>query len=190
MPTSPTRHSHLLRAADALLLVVDMQEPFLRAIWERHRVEANVARLIDAAAVLGVPVIATLQYMARMGGVTPDIARRLPAEPAPIDKMAFSCAAEPACMEAIQGAGRSQVLICGVETHICVSQTVHDLLAAGLQVHVASDAVSSRVEANWRLGLERAAGAGAIVTSTEMAIYELLVMAGTPEFSRILPLVK
>lgn len=164
------RHPDLLRVTDTVLLVVDMQEPFLRAAWERERVVRNVCTLLDAAAVLQVPVVATLQYAARMGGPIPEVAERLPAGIEPLDKLTFSCAADEGCMTAISAAGRSQVLVCGVETHICVSQTAHDLLARGLQVHVAGDAVSSRAEANWRSGLARIAEAGATVTSTESAI--------------------
>jgi nicotinamidase-related amidase len=188
--TDLPRHRALLRADDTVLVVVDMQEPFLRFAWERERVVRNVRTLLGAAGVLGVPVVATLQYAARMGGLIPEVAERIPAGVDALDKLTFSCAADHGCAAAILRAGCGQVLLCGVETHICVCQTAHDLLARGLQVQVAGDAVSSRAEANWRNGLARIERAGGIITSTESAIYEMLYRAGTAEFSAILPLVK
>jgi nicotinamidase-related amidase len=190
MSAAPLRHPALLRADDTVLLVVDMQEPFLRAAWDRERVVRNVCTLLGAASALRLPVVATLQCAARMGDVIPEVAERLPAGTVPLDKLTFSCPADAGCAAAIATAERKQVLLCGVETHICVCQTAHDLLAQGFQVHVAGDAVSSRTEDNWRNGLSRIEHAGGIVTSTESAIYELLYRAGTPEFSAILPLLK
>ncbi|MCX6379780.1 MAG: isochorismatase family protein, partial [Armatimonadetes bacterium] len=90
----------------------------------------------------------------------------------------------------LQRSGRKQVLLCGVETHICVNQSAHDLTAAGYQVHVVADAVSSRTELNWRLGLDKMRQGGVLLSSTELALYELMQMAGTPEFKAMLPVVK
>lgn len=185
-----TRHPHLLRPDDTILVVLDMQEPFLKNIWERERVVTNVCRIMDAARILLVPVVPTLQYAERMGGVIPEISRRLPSHSLPFDKLCFSCMGSDAFHSEIHRSGRKQVLLCGVETHICVSQTAHDLLAQGYQVHVAADAVSSRTQQNWEIGLQRMSKAGVFISSTEMAIYELLYQAGTPEFRQILELVK
>jgi nicotinamidase-related amidase len=190
MNPSPTRHPALLRAEDSLLVVVDMQEPFLRHVWERERVLKKAATLIQAAAILHVPVVATTQNAQRMGGPVPEVAALLPPG-APFDKMSFSCAAESGFALDLRRRGHRQVILCGVETHICVSQTAHDLITQGYQVHIVADAVSSRSERDWQTGLRRMEQrAGIIITSTEMAIYELLFQAGTPEFREVLKLIK
>lgn len=180
----------LLRGDDTLLMVVDMQEPLLRDIWERERVVRNVCILLDAARELRIPVVPTLQNSRRLGGPIPEVGSRLPAQCVPFDKLAFSCCADGAVMSDVQRSGRKQVLICGVETHICVSQTALDLAAQGYQVHVAADAVSSRVESNWCVGLRRMEQTGVQISSTEMALYEILGEGGTPEFKAVLQLVK
>lgn len=179
-----------MRADSALLLVVDMQEPFLREIWERKRVIRNVSLLLEAARILNVPVLSTLQYARRMGGPIPEIAELLPESPPPMDKLCFSCAGDSAIAEAIRTNGRNQVLICGIESHICVCQTALDLVNQEHQVHVAVDAVSSRTESNARIGLRKMETAGVIPSSAEMAIYEMLNEAGTPEFKSIVELVR
>ena len=188
--TRSSRHSALLRAEDTLLIVVDMQEPFLRNIWERDRLVKNVATLIDAARILRVPVLPTQQNTEKMGETIPEIAKRLPSMCVPFDKMCFSGLADSAIASEVSRSGRKQILLGGIEAHICISQTAHDLLAAGYQVHVAADAVSARSESDWQIGLRRMERAGAFITSTEAAIYELLGEAGTPEFREILLLVK
>jgi nicotinamidase-related amidase len=184
------RNSSLLRADDTLLMVIDMQEPFLRGIWERDRVVENVATLMKAAKILRVPIVPTLQYQERMGGCIPEIARLLPALSEPFDKLSFSCMGDDAITSEVNRSGRKQVLLCGVETHVCVHQTALDLQALGFQVHVAADAVSSRTERNWQVGLERMRSAGIQISSVEMAAFELMVEAGTPEFREIISLLK
>ncbi len=166
-----------------------MQEPFLRSIFERERVISNTIKLIRAAGVLGVPVITTLQYQARMGDVIPEVAELLP-DSTRLDKMTFSCCGVECFGGAIAEAGRRQVLLCGVETHICVSQTAHDLLHVGYSVQVAEDAVSSRKDSDWRTGVAKMRGSGVVVTSSEAAIYEMLRDATAPEFKQILDVVK
>ncbi len=185
-----TRHPYLLQRETSALVVVDMQEPFLGAIHEREPLTANVLLLCQAARLLGVPLLATVQYAARMGGVVPPVAAVLPQGVEPLDKLCFSCAGSDAFAGSLAATGRRQVLLCGVETHICVSQTAHDLLAAGYQVHVAADAVSSRSLEKHKLGMERVRDAGARPCAAEAAVYEWLREAGTPEFKEILKLVK
>jgi nicotinamidase-related amidase len=185
------RHPELLRRDDCTLVVVDMQEPFLNAIHGREALTANVLLLCRAARVLNIPVLATLQYASRMGGVIPEVTEALePDAPAPIDKMQFSCAGQSDFRRALEAAGRRQVLLCGVETHICVSQTAHDLKHAGYAVHVAPDAVSSRTLERHKLGMERIRDAGIKPVAAEAAVYEWLYEAGTPEFKEILKLVR
>lgn len=184
------RHSTILHQEDALLLIVDMQEPFLRSIWERERLVKNVTVLLEAARQFRMPIVPTQQNTDRLGATIPEIGKKLPSLCVPFDKMSFSCCADDALMSEIQRSGRKQVLICGVEAHICIAQTALDLIAHGWQVHVAADAVSSRTQSNWQLGLNRIERAGGILTSTEAAVYELLMEAGSPEFRELLPLFK
>jgi nicotinamidase-related amidase len=183
------RHPGLLRRDDCALIVVDMQEPFLNAIHGRAALTANVVLLCRAARVLGVPILATLQYAARMGGTVTEVAEAIGADAA-IDKMCFSCAGSQAFAAALTATGRRQILLCGVETHICVSQTAHDLLHAGYQVHVAPDAVSSRTLEKHKLGMERIRDAGIHPCAAEASLYEWLREAGTPEFKEILKWVR
>jgi nicotinamidase-related amidase len=190
-PTIP-RHPYLLGRDTCALVVVDMQAPFLNAIFERERLTKNVLLLCRAAALLNVPAIATVQYAERMGGLVPEVADALPSGTADLalDKMCFSCAGSDAFLDALAQTGRRQILLCGLETHICVSQTAHDLLHAGYQVHVAADAVSSRTLEKHKLGMERIRDAGARPCAAEAAVYEWLREAGTPEFKEILKLVR
>lgn len=184
-------HPNILIRADSALLVVDMQEPFLRAIHDRDRLTANALILIQAAKILGIPVLATVQYAQRMGGVAPEISAALPADsPAPIDKLTFSCVGNSEFRNLLNQVGRKQIVICGVETHICVAQTALDLAQSGYQAHVAADAVSSRTFDKHKLGMERIRDSGVLPCAAESAVYEWLVAAGTPEFKSILALVK
>jgi nicotinamidase-related amidase len=185
-----SHHPHLLSPENALLVVVDMQEPFLRNIFQRERVLPNVCALISGANVLQIPVIGTTQYASRMGDIVQEVRRLVPVRQPVFDKMTFSCYADASFSSEIVRSGRKQILLCGVESHICVNQTAHDLIASGYQVHVATDAVSSRSESNYRLGLEKMRQGGVLMSSVEMALYEMLQKAGTAEFRGILDIIK
>jgi nicotinamidase-related amidase len=184
------RHSHVLSRESTLLVVVDMQEPFLRGIHERDRLTSNVQLLVQAAGILNVPLLPTLQYAERMGGVVPEVAHLLPPQIKPLDKLSFSCAGSDTFQAILQDSARRQILLCGVETHICVSQTALDLVALGYQVHIAADAVSARSVEKHKLGMERMRDNAILPCAAEAAVYELLGAAGTPEFKAILTLVK
>ena len=185
------RHPQLLRAEQTLLLVIDMQEPFLRKIQRSRDLYRHVDLLLDIARILEIPVIATVQYSDRMGGIVPRVYQKLPSvSRPPLDKLCFSCSGDEEIAARIAESGRKQILICGVETHICVSQTALDLLTASYQVHVAADSVSARSESTHQIGLDRMRRAGVTVTSAEAAIYELLYQAGTPQFKEALRLIK
>ena len=189
--TEAPRHPHLLRHDAAVLAVVDMQETFLRVIQGRERLTANVRLLIESAKVLGVPILATTQYAQRLGPFSEEIVSALPAEaPAPTDKLSFSCAGSPEFMGRLHGLGRAQILICGLETHICVAQTALDLASQGYQVHVAADAVSARSLEKHKLGMERMRDSAVLPCAAEGAVYEMLHQAGTPQFRAILALVR
>ncbi|HWR97621.1 MAG TPA: hydrolase [Candidatus Methanoperedens sp.] len=169
---------------ETVLLVVDIQERLAAVMGEREKVVANAGHLIAAAQLLGVPVLHTEQYPKGLGPTVPELRGPL-APAAPVEKMTFDCCGEPTFTPAFEQAGRSTVVVCGMETHICVLQTVLGLLAQGLVVHVAADAVCSRSPENARVALELMRDAGAVVTCTETVMFQLLVRAGTPEFKAI-----
>jgi len=179
-----------LRQNSTLLVVIDMQPPFLQNIWEGERLVGNVTTLLEAARLLRLPIVPTQQNTDRMGASIPEVTKRLPSLCVPFDKMCFSCCSDDAFISEVSRSGRKQVLLCGVETHICIAQTALDLIATGYQVHVSADAVSSRTQPNWQIGLNRIERAGGILTSTEAAVYELLAEAGTADFREMLPFFK
>jgi nicotinamidase-related amidase len=178
-----------LTRARAALVVVDVQERLLPAIFEKERVLENTLRLIRGAGVLQVPVIATEQYRKGLGPTVPEVAAAIPGF-APMEKVAFSACGAAGFVPALREKKASDVVLCGIEAHVCVLQTCLDLLDEGFRVFVASDAVSSRTPGNARLGLNRMHAAGAVIASTEMVLFELLEKAGTDEFKQVLALVK
>ena len=167
------------------LVIVDVQGRFRSAVLDFERVAGHAGILAESAHVLALPTVVTEQYPRGLGPTVSEVADHLEGA-RPIDKTAFSAARA----EGFDLGGRSQVLVCGIEAHVCVSQTVHDLLDAGHEVHVARDAVTSRTEENRELGLQKMEGAGAVVTSVETALFELLGGAGSPEFRIIQALIK
>ena len=190
-----------LDPAECALIVIDIQEKLLPPIFERERVVNNSQLLIRAAGILDIPTIATTQYRKGLGEVISGVKALLPHEA--IDKQMFSCFGSdvfcsvlkrlptpPQAGETWGPPGRNSVLLCGMESHICVAQTALAALREGYLVHVASDAVSSRTEWNWKIGLDRMRTAGAVISSTEMIIYELLRASGTDEFKNMLQYLK
>jgi nicotinamidase-related amidase len=180
-----------LEAEQCALIVVDVQEKLLPPIFERERLVRNSQLLIRLAGILKIPAIVTTQYSKGLGSTVPEISSLLP-EVETIDKLNFSCfASDVFCstLKRIPG-NRNTVLVCGMESHICVMQTALGALRDGYLVHVASDAVSSRTEWNWKIGLQRMQAAGAIISSTEMIMYELLRSSGSPAFKELLPYLK
>jgi nicotinamidase-related amidase len=175
--------SRVLERERAALVVIDVQEAFRQAVGEFDAVARNAGVLVQGARELGLPVVVTEQYPQGLGETVPEVAEHLDVERHP--KTVFSAARA----QGFDLAGREQALVCGIEAHVCVEQTVQDLLDRGIEVHVAADAVSSRTALNRRLGLEKMERSGAWVTSTEMALFELLGEAGTPEFKAIQKLV-
>jgi nicotinamidase-related amidase len=178
-----------IQRPQAALVVVDIQERLLPAIFEREGVVRNAVRLIQGAGVLKVPVFASEQYRKGLGATVPEVAEAI-AGFAPMEKMTFSAARIDGFGRTLKRQKLSDLLLCGIETHVCVSQTCLDFLDAGFRVFVAADAVSSRTSENHRLGLDRMREAGAALVSTEMALFELLEQAGTEEFKQILALVR
>jgi nicotinamidase-related amidase len=176
----------MLRAEDCALCVIDIQEKLLPAIWEKERVLTNSQMLIRLALMLEIPILASTQYKKGLGETVPEIASLLP-DVHFVDKLEFGCFGNgDFCSSVATLAGRNTLLVCGIEAHICVTQTVLGALNSGNVVHVAADAVSSRTELNWRIGIERMRDAGAVISSTEMMMYELMGRSGTPVFKEML----
>jgi nicotinamidase-related amidase len=165
----------------AALVVIDIQEAFRKAIPVFDDVAVAAGVLVEGAKAVGIPVVATEQYPNGLGRTVPEVADHLPDETHPIEKVVFSAAEA----DGFDLGGADQALVCGIETHVCVNQTVIDLLASGVDVHVAEDAVASRSKQNWRLGLEKVERAGATRTSVETALFELVGRAGTDEFKHV-----
>jgi len=181
--------NHRIRRSQAGLLVVDIQERLLPAIFEKEQVVQNSVRMIKGAAVLGLPVLATEQYRKGLGATVPEVAGAI-AGFAPFEKLVFSALGAAALGPALKAKNVRDVILCGIEAHVCVSQTALDFLAMDYRVFAVADAVSSRTAENARTGIERMRGAGAVIVSTEMVLFELLEKAGTDEFKQILALVK
>src|SRR6202046_1528856 len=184
-----------LEADKCALLVIDLQEKLLAPIFQKERLVRNSQLLIRAAGILKIPALVSTQYAKGLGGTVPEV-RSLLSTVQPgieaIDKQLFSCfGSEAFCslLKRLPGQ-RNTLLLCGMESHICVTQTALGALREGYLVHVASDAVSSRTELNWRIGLDRMRGGGAILSSSEMMIYELLRSSGAPAFRELLPFLK
>lgn len=180
-----------LEADQCALIVVDIQEKLLPPIWQKEQLVKNSQMLIRLAGILKIPTIVSTQYAKGLGNTLPEIASLIPAV-TPVDKVMFSCfGSDVFCsmLKRLPGQ-RTTALLCGMEAHICVMQTALAALREGYLVHVASDAVSSRAEWNWRVGLDRMRAAGAVISSTEMMIYELLRSSGAPAFKEMLPYLK
>jgi nicotinamidase-related amidase len=167
---------------DTALLVVDVQDKLVPKIAHKERVVWNVRRLIDGAKILGLPVIGSEQYPKGLGPTVADVAARLGPVPS---KLTFSCGGCSGLFDTLRDRGIHKILVCGTEAHVCVAQTVFDLLADGWRVYVAADAVGSRFEIDYRTAIGRMDSAGATLTTVEAALFEWCEAAGTPEFKQI-----
>jgi len=172
----------LLSRDRAALVVVDVQEGF-RPYDSFAGVAGACGKLVHAARILGVPALVSEQYPKGLGSSAPELDLQ---DERRIEKTVFSAARA----DGFDLGGAEQAIVCGIETHVCVSQTVHDLLADGVEVHVPADAVGSRHQLDYQRGLERLERAGAVVTTVEAALFELLERAGTPEFKAVQALIK
>lgn len=183
-------HQNIVRAEDCILVVIDMQDTFLRVIHQAEKITTNTIKLIKAASIFSAPVINTVQYPMKLGSTSPSVLAELPSGLPQIAKTSFSCMDGGVFEEQLANSGRKQVLVCGVETHVCVTQTALDLLDAGYSVHIIADAVSSRGIEDHRIGIAKMQQAGCIISCTEMAIYEMTKDASRKEFKQIHQLVK
>lgn len=173
------------------LIIIDIQEKLLPPIFQKDQLVRNAQLLIRAAGILKIPAMVSTQYAKGLGQTVPEIASLLTGTE-PVDKTLFSCFGSDAFCAALKRlpGQRTTLLLCGMESHICVAQTALAALREGYLVHVASDAVSSRTEWNWKIGLERMRSAGAIISSTEMMIYEMMRASSSAAFKELLPFLK
>jgi len=162
------------------LVVVDVQEAFRKAIPDFDRVAEASATLVEGADALGLRIVVTEQYPKGLGSTVPEVAEHLPDSVRAVEKVRFSAAEA----DGFDLGGRGQALVCGIEAHVCVNQTTLDLLDEGVEVHVVRDAVGSRFDENREVGLAKAERAGAVITSVETALFELVGRAGTDEFKQ------
>jgi len=180
-----------LESEECALIIIDIQEKLLPPIFQKEQLVRNAQLLIRAAGILKIPALLSTQYAKGLGATVPEVASLLPAAK-PVDKTLFSCFGSDVFCNLLQRlpGQRSTLLLCGIESHICVAQTALAALRDGYVVHVASDAVSSRTEWNWKIGLDRMRTAGAVISSTEMIIYELMRSSSTAAFKELLPHLK
>ena len=180
-----------LEVEECALVVIDVQEKLLPPIFQKEQLVRNTQLLIRAAGILKIPALISTQYSKGLGATVPEISSLLPSAK-PVDKTLFSCFGSDVFCNLLAGlpGQRRTLLLCGMESHICVAQTALAALRESYVVHVASDAVSSRTEWNWKIGLERMRAAGAVISSTEMIIYELMRSSSSAAFKELLPHLK
>ena len=179
----------MLTVTDSVLLVIDVQEKLFRVMYQKEQLADKLQRLIKGIQVLDVPILVTEQYPQGLGPTIPEIAQ-LMADVKPYPKVNFSCCGDGAFLQAFKLLRRKQVLIAGIESHVCVYQTATDLIAAGYEVYVVSDAVSSRTEQNKDTGIKMMLQLGAKLTGTGAALFELLKVAKGDNFKAINQIVK
>jgi len=179
-----------LEAANSVFLLIDLQSNLAVAMKkEVYAVcESNVNLIVSSCETMKVPVIVTEQYSKGLGNTVEPVKARLKEQYKPIDKLSFSCWGDPVFQNTFAGLKRKYVMVAGIESHVCVLQSVVDLVVQGYYVHVISDAVCSRFKIDWKNALKYMRDAGAVITTTEIAVFQLLQKAGTPEFKVISPL--
>jgi nicotinamidase-related amidase len=179
-----------LLAEDTMAIVIDIQERLVPVIHDNEELLHNTQILIKGLQTLGIPMVVTQQYTKGIGMTVPALSEVFGEDFAYYDKLSFSCAGDEAILKKIEATGKKNVIICGIEAHICVLQTVIDLIANGYQVILVEDCVSSRKERDRQVGIKRAVSEGAILTSYESILFELTRVAGTEVFRSISRLIK
>lgn len=179
----------LLNRENTGLLVIDVQEKLMEVMGRKQRVIDNITKLLHLSKLFDLPVIVTEQYPKWLGPTLHEIKECLPAYE-PINKFHFNCCDVDAFNDRLDSEGSKNLVVTGVESHICVFQTCVSMLEKGYKVHVPQDAVDSRTDENWRVGLELMNKEGVSITSTETVIYQILKKAGTKEFKKMLKLLK
>src|SRR5688500_7118440 len=183
-------HARILNEDRCVLVIVDIQEAFRSVIGDFALIASNIARASRGFQILGVPMIVTEQYPAGLGCTAEEILLTFPDEFETVEKTAFSAFGSEAFRSKLAETGAGQVILCGVETHVCVSQTAHDLLEQGLNVHVLTDSVGSRFEHDKRAGLKKMFHSGVVSSSVEMALFEVMRDSKHPKFKEMQALIK
>ena len=183
-------HPRVLDRDHSVLVVIDVQEAYRGITVEHERMTRGVRRLIEAAKLVGAPILATEQYPKGLGHFMPEVAESFPDGLEVIEKRSLSCCGAPRFVERLAVLSRRQVVVCGIEAHACVNQTTHDLLDRGYQVHLPFDALSSRFEPDYRMGWEKMIGSGAVPSTVEMVCLEWVRSADSPEFRAMQKLIK
>jgi len=184
------RHENTLDAAQTALVIIDMQDAFRASISDFAEIAVRIALMAHAAQLLGVPVIITEQYPKGLGRTAGEIRSVLPESLEPIEKTAFSSCGAQEFDAQLQRVRARQVLVCGIEAHVCVNQTTHDLLARGYQVHLLTECITARAEHNRQTGLAKMQQSGALPSSIEMALFELMRDAAHKQFKAVQKLIK
>ncbi|MFI4911414.1 MAG: hydrolase [Sedimentisphaeraceae bacterium JB056] len=179
----------MINLDDCVLIIVDVQEKLRLVMSERDKLVKNLSILVQGAKVLGIPVISCRQYPQAIGDTIPEIKEHL-GDISPVDKRCFSCAASDEFMEKLKASGAKHCIVCGIESHVCVYQTVRDLQRLGFHTHVPVDGIASRISENKQVAVERMRHEGAILTSVEMVLFELLQTSEHPDFRTISKLIK
>lgn len=182
-------HPHLLSKEKAILVLVDIQEKLLKVMWKKEELILNVSKLIKSFKIMEIPILLTEQYPQGMGKTDESITELLKGTEA-IEKICFSCMGKDEFTKKMKSLGKDQVVLCGIESHICVLQTALDLLHQGYFVYVPYDGISSRKESDYRNALDRIQKEGVVIGSVESAIFELLKTADSPAFKQILDIIK
>jgi nicotinamidase-related amidase len=185
------QNKFMLEPEKAVLLVIDVQEKLCAAMDQDvlRQLTKNIGILLESANELAIPVVFTEQYVKGLGSTLPELKSRVPAASC-YEKLTFSCCGNEAFVDQLEESGRTQVIVTGMETHVCVLQTVIELLAEGFDVHILKDAVMSRSSDNKQTAIEAMVLAGAVPTSTESVVFQLLKIAGTESFKKLSKLVK
>jgi isochorismate hydrolase len=186
LPRSPL----LLSAAESLLLIIDVQDKFLSLLPDRAQLLANVKRLVLAARILDVPRRATEQYPEKMGPTTDSLLELLDPDVDAPAKLSFSCGGCETAVAQLRAVDRRQIVVAGLETHVCVAQTVFDLIAAGFDVYPVADAVGARHTIDHDVALRRMESSGATLVTTEAVLFEWCQQAGTPQFKQVSQLLR
>lgn len=183
-------HPNALDRTQSALVVIDVQEAYRGVTFDHDRMLRGVCRLIQASKLLAIPVLATEQYPKGLGHLLREVLAVCPLGTPIIEKRSLSCCGQPEFVTALQALDRTQVVVCGVESHACVNQTVHDLLAQGYRVHVPLDAISSRFEPDHRVACDKMLASGAVPATVEMVCLEWVGTAAAPEFKAVQQLIK
>ena len=183
-------NKNLLNTDTSLLLIINVQEKLITVQYEKEKIAKNTAILAEAAKILNIPVVLSEQYPKGLGSTIEEVKAKLPENAVFFEKTSFNCCCESGFNELISSFGKKQILVCGMESHICVHQTVFHLLAQNYEVILIQDAIGSRKEYEYKLGIKRMISEGAIPSCSEMALFEFLRGAKHPEFKAIQGLIK